>query len=265
MKVLVVEDEINAAEHLCHLINELDASITIVKRLDTVRATVQFFEELTNTQTPDLVFMDIQLSDGSSFEVFKQIQVPYPIVFTTAYDEYALQAFEVHSLDYLLKPIDKPALARALEKYRFFASGQPSANADTGIQGLPPQAFEKLVKQLVEPYKKRFIVKYGETILFKNADEVACFYAEDKTVYLLSRQDGRRYIVDHTLEELESSLLDPEHHFRINRKFIVNIQAITQVKSYYNSRLKVQLDAPVEHDMIVSRDRVASFKEWLNQ
>lgn len=258
MRVLIVEDEALASERLNTLLKQYDNSIDVVTCLDSVEETVEILSSKDNDI--DLLFLDIQLSDGTSFEIFKQVNVAQPVIFTTAYDQFALQAFKHNSIDYLLKPIDFTELTGAINKYKkihWDKKNSLSAN---------PDLIQHLLQGVNQPniYKKRFIVKYGDHIQFKQVEDVGYFYADGKTVYLVLKENNRKYIIDHTLEELENKLLNPEEFFRINRKFILSIDAIKEVNPYFNSRLKVHLNKGSEQDLIVSRERVNEFKLWLN-
>ncbi|MFW5761924.1 MAG: LytR/AlgR family response regulator transcription factor [Cyclobacteriaceae bacterium] len=258
MKVLIVEDEALARERLHTLLKQYDQSIEVVNCLDSVEETVEILSKQTQI---DLLFLDIQLSDGTSFEVFKKINVNHPVIFTTAYDKFALQAFKLNSIDYLLKPIDFVELTGAINKYKkIHWDKQSSLSAN-------PDLIQQLLQRVNQPnnyHKKRFIVKFGDHIQFKQVEDVGYFFADGKTVYLVLKENNRKYIIDHTLEELENKLLDPGKFFRINRKFILSIDAIKEVNPYFNSRLKVHLNKGSEQDLIVSRERVNEFKLWLN-
>jgi DNA-binding LytR/AlgR family response regulator len=258
MNVLIVEDEELAQERLHYLIKKYDENINIINCLDSVEATIKILNQ--NIEI-DLLFLDIQLSDGSSFEVFNYMEVPNPVIFTTAYDQFALRAFKLNSIDYLLKPIDFQELTVAINKYKkLFWDRKNSLSAS-------PDLIQELIKGVNNQspsYKKRFITKYGDHIQFKLVDDIGYFYADGKTIYLVLAENNRKYIIDHTLEELENKLLDPECFFRINRKFLIKIDAIKEVNPYFNSRLKVHLNKGSEHDLIVSRERVNEFKRWLN-
>ena len=255
MNVLIVEDELLARERLAELIQRYDSSIRIVGQFDSIEETAEF---ISAGQKIDLAFLDIQLSDGLSFEIFNRVRLDKPVIFTTAYDHYALKAFKVNSIDYLLKPIDYRELSQAIEKYKRIQS--PDV-----ITSMSRETVVEIFKELNNRYKKRFIVKFGDHIQFKSADEVAYIFADGKTVYMVCSGSQRRYVIDHTLDELEQHLIDPERFFRINRKFIVRIDSIRDVRSYPNSRLKLYVDPPCDQDMIVSREKVSEFKLWLNQ
>jgi DNA-binding LytR/AlgR family response regulator len=246
MKTIIIEDEPLAAERLAWLLKQYDKSIDIMASLDSVEEAVAW---LNTNPSPELIWMDIQLADGQSFEIFDQCVIDAPVIFTTAYDQYALEAFKVYSIDYLLKPIQPQALAQALQKWQ-------------RLSWFSPQSLEQ-IRAAFQPqrrYKSRFLVKVGDKMLFKAIEEIAYFYAEDKTVYLVS-QENKRYAIDYTLETLES-LLDPELFFRLNRKFLARYEAISEVRHYSNSRLKISLNPRAALEVIISRERVLPFKQW---
>lgn len=250
MNVIIIEDEKPAARRLGRLLAELDVEVSVM--LHSVEEAINWFS---NNAHPDLIFLDIQLSDGLSFEIFDEVEVKSAIIFTTAYDEYALQAFKLNSIDYLLKPIDDEELESAVKKYRALKPQSQKLALD----------FEDIKKLLVNPlereHKKRFTVKVGQHLKIINADEVACFYSENKGTYAAT-SDGRNYLLDTTLENLEAEL-DPKIFFRVSRKFYVNINHIKDIISYTNSRLQIKLNHFSEQEIIVSRERVRDFKLWL--
>ncbi|MBK9381570.1 MAG: response regulator transcription factor [Chitinophagaceae bacterium] len=247
MKVIIVEDEKLATERLQTLLKTYDSSIEIIACLESIEDTVHY---LKNHSHPDLLLLDIHLSDGHSFEIFKQVSYNRPIIFTTAYDEYALDAFKMLSIDYILKPVSGEALATALNKFKSMSLSFSATDLSRVSQGWKEQR-----------YKKRFLGKIGQRLFFIDAEEVAFFQADNKIVYLADKE-GNRYIIDHTMERLEEQL-DPQHFFRLNRKFIVNISAIQQVKPYYNNRLRLSVKgANQQEEMVISRERVADFKIW---
>ncbi|WP_339873303.1 LytTR family DNA-binding domain-containing protein [Olleya marilimosa] len=250
MKVIIIEDEKPSARRLKRMLESID--ITTETMLHSVEESIQWFN--TNAH-PDLIFLDIQLSDGLSFEIFDQVEVKSAIIFTTAYDEYALQAFKLNSIDYLLKPIDEEDLETAVAKYKTRLPQKTNIALD----------FEDIKKLLVNPidrvYKKRFSVKVGQHLKLVNIDDVECFYSENKGTYLYTTE-GRNYLLDTTLEALENEL-EPETFFRINRKFYININAIKDIISYTNSRLQIKLNNFNEDEVIVARERVKDFKNWL--
>jgi len=250
MNIIIIEDEKPAARRLNRLLADLDMEVSTM--LHSVEESVNWFQ---NNPHPDLIFLDIQLSDGLSFEIFEQVEVKSAIIFTTAYDEYALQAFKLNSIDYLLKPIDDEDLEKAVKKYQDFKVEKQQISID----------FNDIKKLLVNPvereYKKRFTVKVGQHIKIINADDIECFYSENKGTYAATI-DGRNYLLDMTLENLESEL-EPKKFFRVSRKFYVNINHIKDIVSYTNSRLKIVLNKYNEAEIIVSREKVKDFKLWL--
>lgn len=250
MKVIIIEDEKPAARRLGRLLAELDVRVTTM--LHSVEESIIWFKE---NEHPDLIFLDIQLSDGLSFEIFDVIEVKSAIIFTTAYDEYALQAFKLNSIDYLLKPIDDEELESAVKKFKALKPSTQKMALD----------FEDIKKLLVNPlereYKKRFTARVGQHLKIINADEVQCFYSENKGTYAAT-VDGRNYLLDTTLENLESEL-EPKLFFRVSRKFYVNVNHIKDIISYTNSRLQIKLTNFSEQEIIVSRERVRDFKLWL--
>ncbi|QCE42165.1 LytR/AlgR family response regulator transcription factor [Psychroserpens sp. NJDZ02] len=251
MKVIIIEDEKPSARRLQRMLTTLDMEAETM--LHSVEESIDWFN--TNPH-PDLIFLDIQLSDGLSFEIFEAVEVKSAIIFTTAYDEYALQAFKLNSIDYLLKPIDDQDLETAVTKYKARLPQKTSIALD----------FEDIKKLLVNPidrvYKKRFSVKVGQHLKLINIDDVECFYSENKGTYLYTTE-GRNYLLDMTLEGLENEL-EPETFFRINRKYFININAIKDMISYTNSRLQIKLNNYNEAEVIVARERVKDFKAWLS-
>jgi len=252
LRTLIVEDEQPAANRLIQLLEESEHQFTIESVLDSVEETVSWFQKNPN---PELVFMDIQLSDDLSFSIFNEVEIKCPIIFTTAFDEYALQAFRVNSIDYLLKPIDKKDLARALSKLE-----------NISMQNLIPGELGKIllnqVSQAQRSYRSRFLVKKGEQFLSVSVDEVRHITSENKITFIHT-EDNKKYFVDHILEELENSLA-PEHFFRLNRQCITALESIESIHSYFNGKLKVYLKGNVE-PFVVSREKASQFKQWLNQ
>ncbi len=250
MNVIIIEDEKPAARRLGRLLSELNVEVTTM--LHSVEESLTWFQE---NEHPDLIFLDIQLSDGLSFEIFDMVDVKSAIIFTTAYDEYALQAFKLNSIDYLLKPIDDEELESAVNKFRSLKPESKKLSLD----------FDDIKKLLVNPlereYKKRFTARVGQHLKIINADEVECFYSENKGTYAATL-DGRNYLLDTTLENLEEEL-QPNTFFRVSRKFYVNINHIKDIISYTNSRLQIKLNHFSDQEIIVSRERVKDFKLWL--
>ncbi|WP_347372718.1 LytTR family DNA-binding domain-containing protein [Aequorivita sp. Q41] len=250
MNVLIIEDEKPSARYLQRMLEKQDVSVS--QMLHSVEEAVNWFQ---NNPHPDLIFLDIQLSDGLSFEIFDTVEVNSAIIFTTAFDEYALQAFKLNSIDYLLKPIDEDELYSAVEKYKSFNPSTQNVQFN----------FEDIKKLLVNPveraYKKRFTTKIGQHIKMISVDEIECFYSENKGTYAHT-VDGRNYLLETTLEQLEQEL-SPELFFRISRKYYINIEAIKDIISYTNSRLQLKLNSYKEQEVIVARERVKDFKLWL--
>lgn len=249
MQVIIIEDEKPAARLLQRKLQKLGVEANVM--LHSVEEALLWFQD---NKHPDLIFLDIQLSDGLSFEIFETININSAVIFTTAYEEYALRAFKLNSIDYLLKPIDEEELEVALKKYN---ERQKTENSSLD--------FEQIKKMLLSPaevnYKKRFTIKVGQHLKMVNAEDVECFYSENKGTYLHTN-DNRDYLLDCTLEQLLSEL-DPKHFFRVSRKFIVAVNAINDIVMYSNSRLKIILPTYKEDEVIVSRERVNDFREWL--
>lgn len=247
MRVLIAEDEKPARDRLLMLLQEYDPTLEIVACTESVEETVHY---LKNYAHPDVLLLDIHLSDGHSFEIFKQVSYNKPVIFTTAYDAYALDAFRIFSIDYILKPVSLEMLAGAFNKLKSLAVSFSAVELNRLHAGIGNGR-----------YKKRFLGKIGQRLFFIDTNAIAFFQADNKLVHLTDRE-GNRYLVDHTMEKLEEQL-DPASFFRLNRKFIVHIDAIQQVKPYFNSRLKLSVKGAGQSDeMVISRERVADFKEW---
>lgn len=253
MRIVIVEDEKPAADRLELLLKRYDPDIQVIQRLDSVKGCVSWFEK--HGTGIDLVFMDIRLADGLSFEIFNHVQISKPVIFTTAYNEYALEAFKVNSIDYLLKPISYDDLYKSLSKLSILRENLISPQQRTEIEELA-----KVLSEYQKSYKSRFMIKVGDHIRSILTDRITLFYADGRVVYLVTDQ-GREYIVEYKMEELEE-ILDPELFFRLNRTFVVNINAIRDVIIHSNSRLKVLLEKQFENELIVSREKVSSFKMW---
>lgn len=255
MKTIIIEDEILAADRLADLIRSVEPDALISDRFDSIQDTVEFFK---SGGSADLIFMDIQLADGKSFEIFNQVEVNIPVIFTTAYDQFALEAFKTNSIDYLLKPVQKEDLERAIKKYK----GLRSSDGTFGEQEL--NALRQLLKSAPGGYKERIMIKSGNKLQYKPVDSAAYFYADGKAVYMAVRGEGTRFLIDHTLEELEQ-ILDPKFFFRISRKFLVNFNAIAELRGLVSSKLEIKLNQPCEHELVVSRERAADLKVWLDR
>ncbi|HEX8659485.1 MAG TPA: LytTR family DNA-binding domain-containing protein [Hymenobacter sp.] len=255
MDVVLIEDEAVAAEGLVALLNRYDPSIRVIERLDSVEEAVHWF---THHPPPRLVLLDVQLADGLCFDIFPQVSIRCPIIFTTAYDQYAIQAFQVTSIDYLLKPIAYADLHRALEKLRLLTTGYaPTPAPEVNLHQLT-----EVFQQLQKPYKTRFLARNNDRLQFKLTEEIAYFCADGKFVHLVGL-DQRRFLVDYTLEQLEN-LLDPRQFFRLNRKHLVSLAAVKDIRTYAGSRLRVLLLPQPCTEVIISRERVAEFKAWLD-
>ncbi len=262
MRIIIIEDEDLAAEGLSISLKKVDKSIDIIAILDSVKTAVAWFQ---NNPAPDLAFFDIQLADGVSFEIFEKTAVKCPVIFTTAYDEYALKAFKVNSIDYLLKPVSVSDLSKAFEKWRLLKGESSNAPPQYFDDSAMRQMMQLMTQRITTPqYKTRFMVKIGEQLQAIVVHDIDYFYGENKTVWLRHR-NGRKYLIDYTLEQLED-MLDPMRYFRINRKYIASIESITKVTAYTNSRLKILLkEPPDKEDILISREKVENFKNWLGK
>jgi len=252
MNVLIIEDEPQAAEYLSRIVPELLPGSVVVARVDTVKKAVQWFQQ---NSSPDLALMDIQLADGISFEIFEKVSVPCPVIFITAYDEYALRAFKVNSIDYILKPVDKAELARALAKFK-----QQKGPSDPSALMASITAAMAMVNRR---YKARFVIKVGEHLRTIETSSIRFFFSQDKITFCVT-DDNRSQILDHTLDQLQD-MVDPDVYFRINRKYLVSAAAIQDIITYSNSRLKLILEGSDDNDVIVARERVQDFKSWLDR
>jgi len=251
MNVLIIEDEKPAARRLNRMLAVL--GIEVKQMLHSVEESLNWLQ---NNKHPDLIFLDIQLSDGLSFEIFEEIELQSAIIFTTAYDEYALKAFKLNSIDYLLKPLDEDELKFAVD---MFKDKQPKK---TNIQ-VDINAIRKLLINPVDrKFKKRLTIKIGQHIKIVNIDAIECFYSENKSTYIHT-SENRNYLLDNSLEGWQEEL-DPEQFFRVNRTFVVYINSIKDIIAYSNSRLKLILNSYNETEIIVSRERVKDFKKWIN-
>lgn len=254
MKIVIIEDEAFAADALENVLLELRPQTSIMERLEAVEEAIEWFEE---NQHPDLIFCDIHLSDGSSFEIFKEVKVECPVIFTTAFNEYAIEAFKVNSVDYLLKPIKKEDLRTAIEKYENLKKN----NLADEMQNLR-NLLETEQVSIKNEKKARFMVKSGQSIQAIPNDKVAYFMAEEGVVLLITFE-GKRYVVNYTLDELEG-LLDEIKFFRANRQLITNIEAIKKVNPYFKGRLQLILQPGTEEEPVVSSGKASKFKEWLD-
>jgi two-component system response regulator LytT len=252
MKVIIIEDEGPAADRLGKLLRSISDDIHVLKRLDSVAAAVSYFSL---EEHPNLVFMDIQLADGLSFDIFYHVSIRTPVIFTTAFDQYTLKAFKVNSIDYLLKPIDEQELRRAVEKYRQLYLKKNNDFSDKIL---------KLVQDMnTAKYKERLLVKRGQQLSFLKTEATAFCYADGKLCYAVDFSNNK-HLLEHTLTQLEEQL-QPNMFFRINRHLLVNIESIKKVHTWLGGRLKVELLPTTTAETVVSRERVNGFKDWLGQ
>ncbi len=248
MKVIIIEDEKLTADHVERLLLKIDPSIQVTHRFETVKESVEAFQ---NGVSADVLIVDIHLADGNSFEIFSQSSIDIPVIFTTAFDQYAIKAFQINSIDYLLKPINKEELQKALQKFHKLTLHQ---------HGILLQNLQELTKNT--QFKNRFLVKLGDNISSIKTEEIDHFCFEDGVVLLVTKV-GKRFPVDYTLDQLEQNV-DPHLFFRINRRIIIQIDTVQKVASFFNSRLKITTTYVQDENSIVSRERVTNFKEWLN-
>jgi len=258
MNVLIVEDEELAIRKLTKLLTELDPQLRVVSTVPSVRATVDYLQ---TKPALDLIFMDIELADGQSFEIFEQTAVSAPVIFTTSYDEYAIKAFKVNSIDYLLKPIKRQELAASLQKH------QQLSRQSEGPLG-PGVTIDHLIQQLRQQimpteYRRRFLVRHLSQWLPVEVGEIAYFYSEEG-VTLFRTSAAQKFSVDYTLDELEA-MLDPALFFRANRQFLVHIGSVQQIHPYFNNKLKLTIQPTPTEDVLVSRERATDFKKWMGK
>lgn len=251
LRILIIEDEEPAVKRLHKMIREIDPTVELLDSIESVSGAIQWLQE---NRAPDLIFSDIQLSDGVSFEIFRKVEPACPVIFVTAYDQYAIEAFKVNSIDYLLKPLKKEALETALSKFK-------KLNTPAGA-GFDIHKLLEVYNNKSQQYKNRFVVRYGEHIKTINTDEIAYFYTEDK-VNFLTTHVGRRYIIDFNLDQLEG-LLQTKQFFRINRQYIISIQSIGEMFAYTKGRVLIKLKPATKDETVVSTERSASFKLWLD-
>jgi len=249
MNVLIFEDEKHTAKRLINLLKEIDSTMHIVKVIGTVREGIEWLSE---NPMPDLIFQDILLGDGNCFDIFDAVNITAPVIFTTAFSEYALRSFEVNSIDYIIKPYDKKDIEKSLDKFHKIR----------GVFAPPEKTLLKeiLNKDKITP-KRRFLIRTGDKYHVIKGSEIAWFISEESITFAVLFS-GERHIVGHTITELATQL-DPDIFFRISRKAIVNIESIEKISSWFNSRLKLTLNPPAGEDIIVSRERVKSFKDFL--
>ena len=252
MNVVIVEDEIAASENLTFLLNNIDQSIEILQVIDSVQASVTYFS---THQDADLIFMDIHLADGISFEIFEQVQINCPIIFTTAYDQYAIQAFKVNSVDYLLKPLNKEELSDAISKFKSTSNNtEPISNQ---IQGML-----NLLQTKSKAYKSTYLVQKRDELIPVKTDDIAYFYIETGIVKGKSF-DNQMFIIDKKLEDIEEEI-DPLKFYRVNRQFVMNRDAIINIKFFFNGKLIINTNPKFSDRIVVSKAKATEFKKWLN-
>lgn len=252
MKILIVEDEDLAVKKLQKTLAAVDSSSTVVGITDSIRSSVEWLKQ---NPPPDLILMDIELADGQSFAIFESVEVKAPVIFTTSYDEYALKAFKVNSIDYLLKPVQKDDLEAALSKFHSL-SNKESVNLDSLLHAL---------QQKLQPreHRKRFLVKSGQKLVSVDIGDIAYFYSDGRLNFFKTG-DNKKYVIDYTMDELEE-MLDPDRYFRISRSFFVTISSIDKIDEYFGHRLILQLKPSIDKETLVSREKVSDFKKWMGK
>jgi DNA-binding LytR/AlgR family response regulator len=261
MQILVIEDEALAAKRLMRLVESKLPQAQLHGPFDHIEAAVSALQD----KNFDLVFMDIQLADGLSFEIFRQVEVSSPVIFTTAFDQYALKAFKVNSIDYLLKPIDEQELERAIKKFEHLIGSSPEHSSQDSPKAesvIPAGMIEQLLQQMSKPrYKERFLLKQGSGLDFLPSSEVAYFFSDGGVTQVVAR-GNRRSAIDYTLDDLETQL-NPQYFYRVSRKCILHLDAIAKIHKYFNGRLKLDLVPEGPFEILVSRERVSDFRKWL--
>lgn len=256
MKVFIVEDEHLAVERLIKILHEADPAVEVVGNAESIRSSVEWLE---SNPAPDLILMDIELCDGQSFEIFNQTEITSAVIFTTSYDEYALKAFKVNSIDYLLKPVKKEDLAGALNKYRQLKKQFAPVQQNLIIENL----VQELKQQQYKEYRSRFLIKSGQRLISVEVKDIAYFYADDRITFFRT-WDKAKYIVDYTVEELEQ-MLNPKDFCRINRAFIIHPKAVSQIHAHFNGKLKLELIPEPDKEVMISREKVQDFKSWMGK
>jgi DNA-binding LytR/AlgR family response regulator len=252
MRVLIIEDEIPAANRLAKMVQSIADEAEVIKKIDSVETAVKF---LNTAENIDLIFMDIQLADGLSFDIFQQARVKAPVIFTTAFDQYTLKAFKVNSIDYLLKPIDEKELEQAIEKYRQLY--------DKKEDGLSEKILKIVQEMNTTRHKERLLIKRGQQLSYLKTESTAYCFADGKLCYAVDFTNNK-YLLENNLSQLEEQL-QPNKFYRINRQLMVNIEAVNKVHTWLGGRLKLELQPSTNIDTVVSRERVNGFKDWLGQ
>ncbi|MFT3679883.1 MAG: LytTR family DNA-binding domain-containing protein [Ferruginibacter sp.] len=253
MKILIVEDEELAVKKLQKTLAAVDSTAEIIGTTDSIKSTAEWLQD---NAAPDLILMDIELADGQSFEIFNLTEVKSPVIFTTSYDEYALKAFKVNSVDYLLKPIQKEELEAALNKFKKMKAAAADINLDSLVKEL---------QQKLQPkeFRKRFLVKHAQKLVSIEIDEIAYFFSDGRLNFFKTT-DNRKFVVDYTMDELDD-MLDPEKYFRISRSFYVSINSIEKIDDYFGNRLILSLKPALDKEALVSREKVTEFKKWMGK
>jgi two-component system, LytTR family, response regulator LytT len=259
MKILIVEDEELAVKKIRKTLAGVEPDAEVVAVTDSILSTVNWLEE---NPAPDLILMDIELSDGQSFEIFNQTTIKSPVIFTTSYDEYALKAFKVNSIDYLLKPIQKEDLEAALQKLKQMKElyKTEETKSDVSIDNLVKELQQKLQPK---DYRKRFLVKHAQKLVSIEVEEIAYFFSDGRLNFFKT-YDNRKFVVDYTMDELED-MLDPDKYFRISRSFYISVNSVDQIHDYFGNRLMLMLKPAVDKESIVSREKVTDFKKWMGK
>ena len=255
MKILIIEDEELAVKKLQKTLETVDATATVTGITDSILSSVEWLQQ---NPTPDLILMDIELSDGQSFEIFNRTEVKCPVIFTTSYDEYALKAFKVNSVDYLLKPVQKDELQAAITKFKKMQPG--TTRTDISIDNLVKELQQKLQPK---EYRKRFLVKHAQKLVSIEVNDIAFFYSDGRLNFFKTH-DNRKFVVDYTMDELED-MLDPLKFYRISRSFYVSINSVEKIDDYFGNRLILGLKPGVDKEALVSREKVTDFKKWMGK
>ncbi|RRB03859.1 LytR/AlgR family response regulator transcription factor [Larkinella rosea] len=260
MNVVIVEDESLSIQRLERLLNEYDPTIQVMGLIPSVAKAIEWFQKQSPAQQPDLVFMDIHLEDGSAFRIIEKINLLIPIIFTTAYNSYAIQAFKANSIDYLLKPIDEAELTAAIDKFKWTQQRQESVVAEQANWSSLLSWREGSGKA---PFKDRFMVTVGPKVKSIEVSQISYFFYEEKTTYLTTK-DGQNLVVEYSLDKI-ASLLNPHEFFRVNRAYLVSLASIGSIHTYSGSKFKLELQPSARHEVFVSPDRLSDFKIWLGK
>ena len=257
MKILIIEDEELAVKKIKKLLSTVAPVAEVVGEADSIAASVAWLQ---SNPAPDLILMDIELADGQSFEIFNLTEVKSPVIFTTSYDEYALKAFKVNSIDYLLKPVQKEDLEAAVKKFNALKKEEGTTGSAINMESLVKELQQKLQPK---EYRKRFLVKNAQKLVSVEVDDIAYYYSDGRLNFFKTT-DNKKFVVDYTMDELED-MLDPERYFRISRSFYVSVNSIDKIDDYFGNRLILQLKPIVDKEALVSREKVTDFKKWMGK